>query len=637
MSTSALVTSISSFPYGTTVYLKRGDTFDMSLTISKGINIDAYGSGANPIIRGSTDIGSQTWTLDAGNVYYTSFASEPKAVFLNNAQQRLAQTTDIAITARTATNKVSASSTTLDALNSTESLVGAYIVAREYVFRPTFQQTITAYSSGVLTCDADLGTSVNAPATGLDFRLLNKKSFISAAGDWSYDASTSRLYYRTSGGSPAGSNLRVATSDYGINVLPGAQNVSIKNIEFTEQGLEAIYSVTNDNITVQNCTAHEIRGNGFSFRGFSRNVNISNNTVYNVNLNGFQLGGIQGIVTGNYVHDIGLFGHGISVPYYRDLFRSVGVGINCRWDVLSNPAVATNLEISSNTITNTAYIGIAFVGESVTIQYNVISLWNQVWDDGGGIYCSMRPYGYNSRTQNCTIYKNFVSSGTTSTASEGIYIDNGATAITVDSNTIESVSDYGILVNYDVGPCTITNNTIVDAAVACIGFRENRVIIYDTHYWFTTYPISKTNICTGNIMAMRATTGMCVKVVSYDGLTSYNPFSSSGNSNNNFYIQPYATNVCRFEAPAGTALTYTLSGWQTKMGLDGSSIAKTNYITFSNSSNAIQEVKLYKNMTGSPVVQSIPAGYTDVNSIVQTSATIPAYSSFLALKQTSYP
>ena len=65
------------FTNGSVVYLKRGDTWNEQLTIpSSGITIDAYGSGANPIIDGSSAI-SGSWSSLGGGVYGVSLVLAP--------------------------------------------------------------------------------------------------------------------------------------------------------------------------------------------------------------------------------------------------------------------------------------------------------------------------------------------------------------------------------------------------------------------------------------------------------------------------------------------------------------------------------------------------------------------------------
>jgi hypothetical protein len=60
----------SMFLPGTTIYLKRGETWYEQLTLpSSGMTVDAYGSGALPVIDGSVAIGASGWASLGGNIY----------------------------------------------------------------------------------------------------------------------------------------------------------------------------------------------------------------------------------------------------------------------------------------------------------------------------------------------------------------------------------------------------------------------------------------------------------------------------------------------------------------------------------------------------------------------------------------
>ena len=282
---------------GSLIYLNKGDTFNISqFNLTKELKFDAYGAGANPILRGSDYIGGNTWTLDASNIYYTTIATEPKWLFIGGTMAKMAESAFIAITARPSTTQVSGNTATLNALNTTESLVGSYIIAKEWDFRPTYRRTVTAYSTGVLTTNLSIETDSAGAGVAMPFKLLNHKSYISAVGDWCYDSAAQRLYVKTAGASPAGTDIRVSSQDYGINISSGVNNVSIKNIDFTHQYLAGVYGLTNNNLTIDNCKFYNIIIEGLSVRGNSNNTTITNNTLYNIANNAIHIGGV---ITGN--------------------------------------------------------------------------------------------------------------------------------------------------------------------------------------------------------------------------------------------------------------------------------------------------------------------------------------------------
>jgi len=77
-----------SFSPGDSILFKRGCTWRETLwppssgTSGHPIIFGAYGTGANPVISGADLI--TNWTLDSGNVYWASRATDPGIVFINN-------------------------------------------------------------------------------------------------------------------------------------------------------------------------------------------------------------------------------------------------------------------------------------------------------------------------------------------------------------------------------------------------------------------------------------------------------------------------------------------------------------------------------------------------------------------------
>jgi hypothetical protein len=659
MSVSSLISALPTIPQNSTVYLNRGDTFDMQIDLVKSfISFNAYGTGALPIIRGSVDISSQTWVNDGTgqNVFYTVMGVVPKTIFVGGVECRKSETAAITVTSRAASTTVTASTATLNALNTVESIIGAEYVGQLLGWHPTFAHTVTGYSTGILTFASKVGTVINVtnsggynlyPNVGRTFKLKNKRSFISAVNDWSYDSSTQRLYIKTSGSAPT--NIRACTKDYGIDIAEYLTDVSISNIEFTQQYLEGIRSTNNKDVTINLCTAHDIHLNGITARKGGDNIYIINSTIYNISNTGINIGRVtNSLIRSNVIHDIGNQSW-ICPEHYsyaiRDFYTGgaevdqiltlgTGIGIHCGYDVETYESVPDVLTIEKNTVYSLGYSAIAFVGKNITVQKNLIYDYCQVWQDGGGIYCIGRPFGQSCDTTNCLISYNIVRDTTGSGELEGIYIDNGCTLITVDNNTVKGITQFGILVNWDSYQITVTNNKVVGPANA------NTLIIFRNYnQWVgfqgvkARFGNSSSNTCTGNIMVSKYATGPCMGVYSGDGNTSFNPFTG-GSLNNNHYVNPYSANIGNFDAGAPT--NYTFAGWKTKWGADAASTSYTNYIAYSNAANADIEVMIEFNPTDSAVSFVVPVGYTDVyGNAPSNPVTINTWSSYIYLKTTA--
>lgn len=626
-----------SIPVGSSIYFNRGDTFDLSLDVTKPLVFDAYGSGDAPIIRTSVDISGQTWTEESTGLWYTTMSQTPYGVVLEGVRGTQAQTSFINIQARPSTTQITGPSATLDALNTTESLVGADIVAKEFSFRPTFRRQITNYGvgTGVLTFNAQFQNN-NAPASGYGFKLLNLKSFVANDRDWAYYSSTNRLYVK-SATSPALRTVRAIVNDYGFNLSDGVDNIQIKNLQIIHTRLAGIYSSSNDNLVISGCTVRQSQLNGIHLIGNSSNVFVDNNTIYTCNGNGIHIGGItQSIISNNHIYDIGLQ-TGISIPYYPDVFRSVGCGIHSRWDITTTPSVMTDVVIEHNNVHDVGYIGIAFVGNPI-VRENRVDNFCLKWNDGGGIYCIDRPYGTGHFTSNALVYKNTVTNGIgnldgiiaeSTLHAEGIYVDNGCSYITIDNNHVKGMSDYGIMANFDTSFTTVTDNKVSNCVTAAVSFREDTSFDYGPYNpdWEITFVNNVGNVCTGNTLVANNTSQVCIEARSFNSSSSYNPFSSGGNCDSNMYISPYRANIARHFA--GTETLYTLAGWQTKISDDALSTALVNYLLFVNAMSAAVDILHNMNPTNASVNDTPGSNYMKVDKTQAGTESIPAYSSII--------
>lgn len=629
-----------SIPAGSSVFFKRGDVFDFALTVDKATTFDAFGSGNLPRLRGSIDISGQTWTNESGNLWYTTMAREPKGLTILGTRTKQAQSGWVVITARPSRTEITASTAVLNPLNTTESLVGASIVAKEFSFRPTFARTVTAYntSTGVITINAEFDDN-DYPAAQMPFKLFNHKGFASAEGDWAYYSGTSRLYvYSTV--DPSTLTIRAIVEDYGFNISSGVDDVQIKNLDIKDYALESIYSVSNDNLVISGCTIRESMLNGISVRGNSSNVTITNNTIYKCAGNGIQIGGItNSLITLNTIYNIGYDTSGVlSIPYYTDLFRSVGCAIHSRWDVLVNPSVMTNTTVSYNDIDDVGYCGITFVGTGNTFHRNNILNFCMKWSDGGGIYCSNRPFGTGYATDNCTISENIIQNGIGSVEgiggspagyAEGVYIDNGSSFITIDGNQIKNILDCGILVNFDTNSCTVVNNIVSDCDLAAMSFRKGYT---GASIWPPLFANGNaSNVCEDNIFVSSTASSWCIEFYTGDNDGSYTAYSAGGSGDNNVYISPYRQNIARHFALTSTP--YSLAGWRTFLGHDINSSEIANHLLYINEASSGSEIIHTINGTASPVNTTPGTNYMKVDKTQAGTESVPAYDGLVFVKK----
>jgi hypothetical protein len=84
-----------------TIYFNRGDSFEMGdFDLTVAASILPYGSGADPILRGSTDISGLTWTDEGGGIYSTPMVTDPKWIWIDGECAKLTETARIPIVSR---------------------------------------------------------------------------------------------------------------------------------------------------------------------------------------------------------------------------------------------------------------------------------------------------------------------------------------------------------------------------------------------------------------------------------------------------------------------------------------------------------------------------------------------------------
>jgi parallel beta-helix repeat protein len=618
------------------VYFNKGEIFEFGdYTITgHAVKFKSYGSGANPMFTGSRDVGSNSWTNEGSGIYSTVLSSVPSWVFINGSPAKQAESGFITMTANSSGSVIQASSTTLNAYNSVQSLVGAKVRFKQYDFRVQIEYTITAYDTGTgnITLDAAPSCSLNYPMW-----IYGQKQFISANGDWFYETGTQKLYVKAAS-SPAGTDIRI-----GFNTLAltcnGYNDIVIDGIDFRNFYDKAIVLIKCNRGTINNCTISNQRYSGIAIYGNAA-YTITNNSIHDLGFYGIGVGSTQGsTISYNSIYNIG---EQANLPWPLNTSEITGgTAITFVGDSYSENWFAQNNTLYEyNTLYELGYQGIQYAGNNIIIRKNLVHDFCKVFNDGGAFHGICR-LSLKNETKNTLIEKNVIYHGVGNLGGitggtlgvGGIYIDNGHSGAIVQYNTVYDVQ-YNCLINWDTEKTTVQFNNFVDATGHCIKIRENT-----NNNQSPIYPNQVTNIFTNNVFATRSgTTGRLVGVASYQSVTSFNPFTSGGNSDNNRYIQPYATNINTYQNIEGGASTqFTLSGWQTKFSLDASSTSMTNYITYSNGTNALQEVKVEINMTDNIESFTLPAGYKQPDGTVGGTVSINPWCSFVYLKQTSFP
>lgn len=630
--------SVEAIEAGDNILFKRGDVFIIpEYTIStNNILVDAWGADPDPpILYGSIDISGLTWTSEGSGIYSTTIANLDW-VYIGQAAARCGETAWGQINAV-------ASSTTMRRVGTSffsgyTSFVGAKLITKEFDFRASNVQTVTAVNTGSGEITFTPGIPLGYADNGMALKMFNQLQLLTTNGDWYYDESISKLYVKAAA-TPAGTDIRAGTSDFGI-YFSSASDCRIQNVEFRHYQKYALLANDCPRISITDCFFNNQRGNGFRLLGNSTvSVTVEGNLIEHCGLNGIEIGAIQlGSISENVVRYIGMQAN-IGHPFEAD-HHTGGTGITiCGEPVGPTMRTPNYIIFNQNDLSFLGYQGFQWWGVGPQFTNNIIHDYSLKWNDCGAIHTVYRTFlGVNTSTTNGLIQNNIIYNCSPSTEgtshplyADGIYLDNGTGYFTVDNNTIFSVPDgAGIKGNYETRSTTVTNNKIVNCKYGVI-FRQNTA--------FPVYPNNISNILTDNILAVFSPAQRSVTAETLQTTMGYIPFSSSGNADRNAFVNPYGVNVSSYiNNGTGVTTDYTLADWRTKNGEDENSTSRTNYITYSNSTNAAQEVKIEFNTTNAAVNFNVPAGYTDhTGAAFSNPVSIPAYSSLLYFKDTAFP
>lgn len=611
--------ALATIPEGSNIFFKKGDTFalgDLDI-VANDLSISAYGSGADPIIIGSTSLTAATWTSEAGGYYSTPLASAPKWVFKNGIAARQGESDWIPFTSAPSGTTRGVLAATLNAFNSVQSLVGCKFRYKEFNFRLSFENTITAYDTGtgVLTASTFVGGGV-----GMPMKLYGQKQFATLEGDWWWDSSNNKLWIKTTA-TPSGTDIRVCTKDdaFSIDSFTGTR---FEGLEFKHYYKTAIDCKRGTDTVITDCNINNIRGNGLMVYGNSTGVELSSNTITKCGLNAIHIGAFSGTIESNTITTIGEESN-LGWPIDTYWLKSGGCAVSGNWDANEVVKIPTSLTIRHNDITAVGYMGVLIMGDDHLIEENIVDGFCTQWADGGGIYCVHRS-ALGPSTDNVIFRNNIVRNGYGNEAgivspsvtfeASGVYIDDGeCTNIVVDGNTVYNCI-RGISMNNGNRAVTLTDNVVFNNLKSQIAFLGQ-----------TSSPLNEANIMTGNIIVANEK-GYCVDAVRTTPAT-YDPFTG-GSCDNNTYLRPYASSkiIAQRASLSGVATEYTLAEWRTFTSKDALSSSVVNRYVYNNP----DFTKLFVNETTASTNEN-GTGFVDVSLNALASFSLAAFSSKPAL------
>jgi hypothetical protein len=425
---------------GDQILFKSGDSWKGTLTPrTSGLSgspfvYGAYGTGAKPVITGFTSV--TAWTNKGGNIWESTNAvstlSTCNMVVINGVNTPMGREPNTGyyfFQSRSGNTQITSNN-----LTGTPNWTGAELAFNNSDY--TIQRCpITAQSGGTLTFTQP--ESFTILENNLKFIIQNDIRTLNLQNEWYYNPSTKKIsIYSTS----QPTDVKVSTVET-LVPMSGKNYVTIKDIEFTGANSSGVSLANSNYLTIDNCN--------FYFSGYEA-INgtyseCSNFTIENCNINHSNNGAIS---INNYYPNATIRSNIITnTGMIYGAVRPLLSGINGSGCSTAINATSSGTTIEYNTIENTGYCGIRFLGSNVTVQKNFINNYCRVNHDGGGIYS----YNGNNTTYSGTVVQHNIVLNSTTTApgngyemDAGIYLDGYANGVEIAYNTVSAVSDYGI-------------------------------------------------------------------------------------------------------------------------------------------------------------------------------------------------
>lgn len=536
-----------------------GETLQLPTSGSAGkpLVVTSYpGSCATPpVIDGSVTIANSAWTVSSGSIYRAPLASEPLLLNAANGPMRIAHFPNRGFDSSLPSSVFLRTAADSDAVTSGGALRSTYLIAGSDLpagkitagtkirIRPSSwildETTVSSITGSQIKLTAPTRYPVKA---GWGYYFVGQAWMMDSPGEWYYDGNAKMLYaWMADSAAP-----RTVTSTklaVGID-LNSRKYVTLNNLVVTHVGM-GIAMANSANVILQYLSIRDTAGVGIDgSRG-------STNTVTYTSL----------IRTG---------GDAISAPEatgMKVLYNTINQsGVLVSGDtVLSLPVASyagirpgTLAEVRGNTVIDTGYTGI-WPGAGTKVTDNYIRGACTILDDCAGIYASQPNH-------NGVISGNFIEhsrgalEGKTTTTpartqAQGIYLDEGASGITVENNTVID-ADNGIHLHIAANN-TIKNNKLY-------GNRSNQIWLQETSNKVrTTGDLYGNAISTNQLVPTLATSrGFLLETV----IKNSELFAQL--DWNRYFDRTYAR--IGSDLNPSTSLDYTLIDWKSAVKTDGS-------------------------------------------------------------------
>lgn len=545
--------SVGALGTNATLYLKRGCRCEGQIDLvsnATGVSIQAYGTGDEPIVDGSTAL--TTWTNEGSGLWSAPWAGTARLMhlYVNDARQTMARYPNQGWLRNeqysTGPARVRpATDTPLPSGN----LIGSQIVFRSSNF--TYDVRIVSALNGQGELELQSGFSTAAPSNRWGFFLQGNLDLLDEVGEWCHDLANNRVYLNTGDAVNTPSGVRVSNHSFGVR-LPGGStgntSIDIRGIEFRYQSEAGVVFSGNG------LTAHAVTIEDCVFRDLYMGIHdrtavpapggmvISGNTFINCFDTAFLLVKDESIIAGNTLLDIGLH------PGFGKSGYGGYIGMQVR---------ASGCTVEGNVINRTGYGAIEANG-SGTIRRNHISRASTILTDGGGIqfdlsdgltieentvldlgdpanlesaapdYHAYSQLNFGIYFGNRSIQNTLVRANTVANCVKGIYVDHSLcseNAQVIDNTLFGNKSQLSITdLSNEIAYCGGTGNYPPGTG------GPNYLSSYDdTYSGNILYGLSSGHACVEQSNRWAANLGALVDFGEFDGNYCFNPFTSVPN------------------------------------------------------------------------------------------------------------
>ncbi len=507
----------SSLQPGDSVLFNRGETFYGTLFVARSGNpgqpivIGAYGTGKKPVLSGFTEM--LNWTSIGGNKWTSTNAAltdSVNAFTLNNtafASGRYPNPGTANGGWLTYESHSGNTSITDNQLSNTPNWTGAEVVIRKnrYILN---NGRISNHSGNTITYTDNSGGYEATDNYG--YFIQNNPATLDIRGEWAYDRINKLItLYLGNGENPNNEIVKAAaiktvieiqtqsnltftdlaidgSNENGFDIYQGS-NIQLLRCSISNTGLYAIRGGSNNAVLIDNCTINNSYNDGIYFENESGDI-VRNSSIKN---------------TGTFA----------------------GMGQNGENTYLAVNINGDNTSILNNVIDSSGYNALRFQGNNVTVNNNLVSNFNFIKDDGGGIYTwtGTPALVYTGRKITGNIVLNGIGAGkgtpdSTSVATNGIYVDETAGYLDILNNTVANCRT-GIFL-HNGNHINLSGNTSYN--------NVTQLLFHEDH----TYSI-RNNAITNNILFAKQGWQEVSEL-----LSDADDFNLFGTFDNNYYCRP---------------------------------------------------------------------------------------------------